>query len=104
MVSGYALKVIGYVRRVQIHSNPFAENPFLIQIICLKIAPAFLAAGIYLCLIRIVLVFGTQNSRIKLLSYTRIFISYDVASLLPQAVSHRQPTTSTVILLLETIS
>jgi hypothetical protein len=61
------------------------KNPFLIQIICLTIAPAFLAAGIYLCLSRIVLTFGAHNSRIAPLSYPRIFIPCDLASLLLQA-------------------
>ena len=55
------------------------------QIVCLTIAPAFLAAGIYLTLSRIVLVFGPENSRIKPLSYPRIFIPCDVMSLLLQA-------------------
>lgn len=62
------------------------KNPFLIQIICLTIAPAFLAAGIYLCLSRIVSTFGIENSRIKPLSYPRIFIPCDIASLVLQAL------------------
>ncbi|KAF2729808.1 RTA1-domain-containing protein [Polyplosphaeria fusca] len=85
MVSGCALEVIGYVGRTMSYSNPFGENPFLIQIICLTIAPAFLAAGIYLCLSRIILTFGPSNSRIAPLSYPRIFIPCDLASLLLQA-------------------
>lgn len=44
-----------------------------------------MAAGIYFCLSRIVLTFGAENSRIKPLSYPRIFIPCDVASLLLQA-------------------
>ncbi len=63
-----------------------SKNPFLIQIICLTIAPAFLAAGIYFCLSRIVSTFGTENSRIKPLSYPRIFIPCDIASLVLQAL------------------
>ncbi|KAF2868171.1 parasitic phase-specific protein PSP-1 [Massariosphaeria phaeospora] len=85
MVSGCALEVIGYIGRSLSYKNPFAENPFLIQIICLTIAPAFLAAGIYLCLSRIVLTFGAHNSRIAPLSYPRIFIPCDLASLMLQA-------------------
>ena len=55
------------------------------QIICLTIAPAFIAAGLYLTLSRIVITFGPENSRLKPLSYPRIFIPCDVASLLLQA-------------------
>lgn len=62
-----------------------AQNGFLIQIVCLTIAPAFFAAGLYLTLSRIVNVFGAHNSRIKASTYPRIFIPCDVASLLLQA-------------------
>lgn len=56
------------------------------QICCLTIAPAFLAAGIYLTLSRIVITFGPENSRIKPLSYPRIFIPCDILSLVLQAL------------------
>lgn len=56
------------------------------QICCLTIAPAFLAAGIYLTLSRIVVTFGPENSRIKPLSYPRIFIPCDILSLVLQAL------------------
>ena len=55
------------------------------QIVCLTIAPAFLAAGIYLYLSYIVITFGPENSRIKLLSYPRIFIPCGFLSLMLQA-------------------
>jgi hypothetical protein len=44
-----------------------------------------MAAGLYLTLSRIVTVFGTAHSRIAPLSYPRIFIPCDVASLMLQA-------------------
>ncbi|KAH7378265.1 RTA1 like protein-domain-containing protein [Pyrenochaeta sp. MPI-SDFR-AT-0127] len=86
MVSGCALEVIGYVGRVLAYNDLFHEHPFLIQIVCLTIGPAFLAAGIYLCLSRIVTTFGPENSRIKPLSYPRIFIPCDFVSLILQAI------------------
>lgn len=55
------------------------------QIVCLTIAPAFIAAGLYLTLSRIVISFGPENSRIKPLLYPRSFIPCDVVSLLLQA-------------------
>ncbi|KAI9748472.1 MAG: hypothetical protein M1835_001782 [Candelina submexicana] len=85
MVSGCALEVLGYIGRIMEHHNPFLENGFLMQIVCLTIAPAFLAAGIYLCLSRIVTTFGAQNSRIAPLTYSRFFIPCDVISLMLQA-------------------
>ncbi|KAF3010917.1 hypothetical protein E8E13_010000 [Curvularia kusanoi] len=86
MVCGCLLEVIGYIGRVLAYNNGFSESPFLMQIICLTIAPAFMAAGIYLCLTRIVTTFGAENSRIKPISYPRIFIPCDIISLILQAV------------------
>ena len=75
MVSGVTLEVVGYVGRVQSWKNQWAQEGFLMQIVCLTIAPAFMAGGIYLCLRRIVYAFGPENSRIKPESYTRIVSS-----------------------------
>ncbi|KAF1987843.1 RTA1-domain-containing protein [Aulographum hederae CBS 113979] len=85
MVLGCILEVVGYVARIKAHDNPFAEAAFLAQIVTLTIAPAFLAAGIYLCLSRIVLAFGASNSRLSPKMYPRVFIPCDVVSLLLQA-------------------
>ncbi|KAI4189328.1 MAG: hypothetical protein L6R41_001552 [Letrouitia leprolyta] len=68
------------------HILTASQNGFLMQICCLTIAPAFLAAGIYLTLSRIVITFGPENSRIKPLSYPRIFIPCDILSLVLQAL------------------
>lgn len=75
MVAGVILEVIGYAGRLLSWKNQWEQNGFLMQIVCLTIAPAFLAAGIYLCLRRIVYAFGPENSRIKPETYTR-FVSF----------------------------
>jgi hypothetical protein len=61
------------------------QIPFLVQIICLTIAPAILAAGVYLCLSRIVTTFGQDNSRISARTYPIFFVTCDIVSLLLQA-------------------
>lgn len=43
-------EALGYVGRVMLHDNPWDGNGFNIQICCLIIAPAFIAAGVYLTL------------------------------------------------------
>ncbi|KAH7410066.1 RTA-like protein [Phaeosphaeria sp. MPI-PUGE-AT-0046c] len=85
MVSGCVLEVIGHFGRVLAYNDLFHKTPFLIQIVCLTIAPAFLAAGIYLCLARIIQIVGVGNSRIKPRCYPAIFITADVISLVLQA-------------------
>jgi hypothetical protein len=61
------------------------KTPFMIQICCLTVAPAFLAAGIYLTLSRIVMTFGVENSRIPAKWYPRIFIPCDILALILQS-------------------
>lgn len=55
-------------------------------LICLTIAPCFISAGIYLCLSRIIVVYGEHMARFKPRTYTIIFISCDIFSLVLQAV------------------
>jgi hypothetical protein len=69
---GVICEIIGYAGRVVSWKNQWNENGFLIQICCLTIAPAFIAAGIYLSLRQIVHAFGAENSRIPPAYYTRI--------------------------------
>jgi|SRR5450432_773231 RTA1 like protein len=75
MMCGVILEIIGYAGRLMSWKNQWDENGFLIQIVCLTIAPAFMAAGIYLCLRRIVYAFGPENSRIRPETYTRLVSS-----------------------------
>ena len=62
-----------------------ATNSKLRYIVTLTIAPAFFAAAIYLCLGRIIVVFGDHVSRFKPRTYTLTFITADVLSLVFQA-------------------
>lgn len=55
-------------------------------LICLTIAPAFLSAGIYLCLSRIIVVYGEQLARFKPRTYTIIFVCSDIFALVLQAI------------------
>ncbi|KAI1069743.1 hypothetical protein LB507_008356 [Fusarium sp. FIESC RH6] len=103
LILGLICEVIGYAGRILSWQNRWSENGFLVQICCLTIGPAFIAAGIYLCLRRIVSAFGPENSRLPPEYYTRIFIPCDVVSLVLQALggamasiaSHQHKSTDT---------
>lgn len=88
MVAGVILEVIGYAGRIMSWKNQWEENGFLIQIVCLTIAPAFMAGGLYLCLRRIVYAFGPENSRIRPESYTRFVSFFPIDYLVPEVVLH----------------
>ncbi|KAK9320887.1 RTA1 like protein-domain-containing protein [Lipomyces orientalis] len=85
MFGGLVLEILGYVGRIQMHFNPFTKNPFTMYLVCLTIAPAFLGAAVYLCLSRIVVIYGENLSRFKPRTYTLVFIACDIISLLLQA-------------------
>lgn len=72
MILGLICEILGYVGRILSWQTPTYENGFLMQICCLTIGPAFMAAGLYLCLRRIVSAFGPENSRLSPEYYTRI--------------------------------
>ncbi|KAI1943997.1 hypothetical protein LOZ66_000585 [Ophidiomyces ophidiicola] len=95
MALGTAGETTGYVGRILMWQNPWKQIPFMIQICCLTIAPAFLAAGIYFTLSRIVTAFGVDNSRIPPLWYPRIFIPCDVLALALQGAGGGIASTST---------
>ncbi|KAJ8097170.1 RTA1 like protein-domain-containing protein [Lipomyces tetrasporus] len=84
MFSGLLLEILGYVGRIQMHSNPFTMSSYLLYLVCLTIAPAFFGAAVYLCLSRIIVVYGESISRFKPRTYTLAFIGCDFLSLVLQ--------------------
>lgn len=83
-VLGMLTEIIGYVARIAMHSNPFTKTNFLMYLVTLTIAPAFLSAAIYLCLARIVVVYGEERSRFRPRTCTILFCSCDFLALLLQ--------------------
>ncbi|TVY32923.1 Sphingoid long-chain base transporter [Lachnellula occidentalis] len=86
MVCGLILEIVGYCARVQMHFVLFSSGPFLINIICLTIAPVFFTAALYLTLSRVIMHYGRHNSRITPKQYTLAFITADSIALVLQAV------------------
>ena len=81
---GFLLEILGYAGRIELHSNPFKLGNFLLYLICLTIGPAFLSAAIYLCLSRIIVVYGEGLARFKPRTYTVAFVIFDFFSLVLQ--------------------
>ena len=82
---GTFMEMAGYIGRVLMHDNPWNQGAFKLQIVCLVLAPTFVAAGVYLTLKHIVLNLGPEHSRLKPRLFTWIFISCDIGSLILQA-------------------
>ena len=79
-------EMTGYIGRLVMRSNPWANGGFETQICCLVLAPSFLAAGIYLTLKHMVLYCGPEYSRLKAKWYPWIFIGSDLGSIIVQAI------------------
>lgn len=79
-------EMVGYIGRLVMRNNPWAQPGFETQICCLVLAPSFLAAGIYLTLKHMVLYCGPEYSRLKAKWYPWIFIGSDLGSIIVQAI------------------
>ncbi|KAK6352366.1 hypothetical protein TWF730_009194 [Orbilia blumenaviensis] len=79
------LEVSGYIGRILAYNNPWSLPAFFIQINGVGLAPTFFAAGIYLCLTRIVIAYGADISRVQPKVYTYFFVLCDIISLVIQA-------------------
>ncbi|PYI30068.1 parasitic phase-specific protein PSP-1 [Aspergillus indologenus CBS 114.80] len=86
LLSGCILEIVGYIGRIIIHDNPFAFNGFIMQIICITIAPVFFCAAIYVLLSRVIILVDERLSRIPPRFLGWIFITCDIISLVLQAV------------------
>ncbi|KAJ5771693.1 RTA1 domain protein [Penicillium odoratum] len=82
---GSLMELAGYIGRILMHNNPWDNSGFELQIICLILAPSFVAAGIYWSLKHIVLFTGPEKSRLAPRLYPWIFVGCDIGSILLQA-------------------
>jgi len=86
MSLGLIGEAVGYVGRIMLHNNIFSFNAFLIYLVPLTIAPAFVTACIYLCLARIISIMDPNltYTRLKPKVYTTIFVTFDFIALVLQ--------------------
>lgn len=80
------LEALGYGGRLMLYQNPWSVNGFKLQLVCLILAPSFLAAGLYLTVQYLVHYHGRKHSRIKAGLYPAIFVSCDLVSIIVQAI------------------
>jgi hypothetical protein len=85
VVFGSLMECLGYIGRIWSSKQTpnWTLGPYIIQSLFLLIAPALVAASIYMILGRIILaVDGEKHSLIKKRWLTKIFVATDVASFL----------------------
>ncbi|VUC24282.1 unnamed protein product [Clonostachys rosea] len=82
ILSGLILEVIAYTGRILIHEG---NDQAVMQLVCVTIGPAFVSAAIYLCLARIIAVYGEHVSWLRPRTITIIFMLSDFFALVLQA-------------------
>ncbi|KAF8245379.1 RTA1-domain-containing protein [Wilcoxina mikolae CBS 423.85] len=86
LLVGALMEAIGYIGRIQSHYHPLTLGPFILQSVLLLVAPALLAASIYMILGRIIhLVDAEHHSPIPIKWLTKTFVTGDVLSFLMQS-------------------
>jgi hypothetical protein len=85
IIGGAGLEVIGYAGRLMLWQNDFNNNSFIIYLVGLTIGPAFFSAAIYLCLARIIAIYGASLSWFTPRLITIFFVGSDFLSLVLQA-------------------
>ncbi|KAF4457496.1 hypothetical protein F53441_546 [Fusarium austroafricanum] len=94
MLLGCLSEIVGYVGRIMMYYNPFSFNAFMIQIVCLTIAPVFYTASIYVTLSKTINYFAPELSRFKPSLFYWIFIPFDIVCLILQAAGGAMSTSS----------
>ncbi|KAK2052914.1 parasitic phase-specific protein PSP-1 [Colletotrichum caudatum] len=97
MIFGCILEIVGYVGRLIIHNNPFDFQGFLMQIICITVAPVFFSAAIYVLLSQTISFLDRSISRFPPRLFYWIFIPLDIVSLVLQALGGALSSVSTTI-------
>ncbi|KAK9237495.1 RTA1 like protein-domain-containing protein [Lipomyces kononenkoae] len=86
MLIATGLEAGGYIARYLSSSNPYNYNNYIVQTVLLIFAPAFFMAGVYYLLGEITVIWGTEYARFRPWTYTKIFVTLDVLSIVIQGI------------------
>lgn len=85
LAAGCILELAGYVGRVLLDANPWAEGPFELQICTIILAPTLVCASIYITLKHLALALHPGLSRVPPARLPFFFVPADVSCLVVQA-------------------
>ncbi|KEQ92110.1 hypothetical protein AUEXF2481DRAFT_8073 [Aureobasidium subglaciale EXF-2481] len=86
MSLGCICEMIGYGGRILMWKDPWGFNGFIIQIVCITIAPVFMTAAIYVTLYRSIMKLSPSSAAFKPAFYYQIFVPCDIVALVLQSV------------------
>lgn len=81
------MEIAGYIARAISTKNPEILGPFIVQTLCILVAPALIAASIYMLLGRLIVAYGAESlSLIRPSWMTKIFVIGDILSFIIQCM------------------
>lgn len=78
------LEIFGYIGRFLSSTNPTNTNYYIMQTVCITVAPAFIMGGVYFLLAKFAMIYGPNVSRLRPMWYSYIFVSRDAFSIFLQ--------------------
>ena len=84
MLLGVGCEGLGYIAQVLLNHDPLMKALLPLYLICLVLGLAFVAAAIYLCYGRIMVVYGEEISRLRVVTFVLLFMGSDVLILVVQ--------------------
>ncbi|QPG74295.1 hypothetical protein FOA43_001621 [Brettanomyces nanus] len=82
--TGIFLEVLGYTGRIWSHYDLRSFNAYVMQLVCITLAPCFLMAGIYYSLAQLTVIMGQHFSILKPMQYSLFFIICDLIAIVLQ--------------------
>ncbi|KAG9048665.1 hypothetical protein FS837_012293 [Tulasnella sp. UAMH 9824] len=86
MVFGGIGEILGWTGRLWSSQNYHSDKAFYMNICCTIIAPSFMTAAMFIIMGRIINLVGAEYSRLRPRTYSILFITADLISLVVQAV------------------
>ncbi|KAH7311524.1 RTA1 like protein-domain-containing protein [Stachybotrys elegans] len=83
---GSLLEILGYLGRFALSRNPWELNAFIVQYVCLLLAPTLVAAAISVTFKHLVIWYGSRWSLLRPRLYPWVFVGTDFISIFIQVI------------------
>lgn len=83
---GLIVEIVGYAGRIWFHLDDNNNHAYIMQCVCITVAPCFLMAGVYLILSQLILIYGNHFSLLSPMTYSNLFGFFDIISLFVQGI------------------
>ena len=86
LLAGTICEILGYTGRLILHNNPWQFEAFAMQMCCLIVGPAFIAAAMSVTFKHLITYVGPRHSILRPSLYPWVFVGTDFASIVIQGM------------------